>query len=32
MNEYTVYRLEEWSDETWQEIIDAIEDVVVSLG
>lgn len=32
MTEYTVYRLEEWDDETWQEIVDAIEDVVANLG
>lgn len=30
MEEYTIYRLESWSDETWAAVIDAVEETVAS--
>jgi hypothetical protein len=32
MNEYTIYRLESWDDETWAEVVEAIEDLTASFG
>lgn len=32
MDEYTVYRLETWDDETWAEVIEAIEATTESFG
>jgi len=29
---YTITRLESWSDETWAEVIDAVEDTTASFG
>lgn len=30
MEEYTIYRLESWSDEQWSEVIEAVEETVAS--
>lgn len=32
METYTITRLESWSDETWDEVIDAVEDTTASFG
>ncbi len=29
---YTITRLEEWSDSLWDQIIDAVEETVVSVS
>jgi hypothetical protein len=29
---YTITRLETWDDETWAEVIEAVEDTVASFG
>jgi len=30
MNSYTVVRLDEWDDDTWAEVVEAIEDTVAT--
>jgi hypothetical protein len=32
MDTYTIYRLEEWDDATWAEVVEAVEDVTASFG
>lgn len=27
---YTIYRLDSWDDDTWNEVIDAVEETVAS--
>lgn len=29
---YTIHRLESWDDQTWAEVIEAIEDTTESFG
>lgn len=29
---YTIYRLESWDDQTWAEVIEAVEDTTASFG
>lgn len=29
---YTITRLEHWTDEQWDEIVDAVEDTVVAVA
>lgn len=31
-NTYTITRLPEWSDELWEEVVDAVEDTVVAVA
>ena len=29
---YTITRLDEWTDEQWDEIVEAVEDTVAAVG
>ena len=29
---YTIYRLESWDDQTWDAVIEAVEDTTASFG
>jgi hypothetical protein len=29
---YTIYRLESWDDDTWAEVIEAVEDTTADFG
>ena len=31
-NTYSITRLEEWSDELWEEVVSAVEDTVVAVA
>ena len=30
MDSYTIYRIESWDDDTWAEVIDAVEETTAS--